>query len=216
MEAPVDLRYTGARTGGGCGFSHRHVPEETTMTPRVPLPRDEDLSEEVRATLGSLPPLHAFRMMANAPASFQPFLAIAGSVLLGAEFDARKREIAVLRVARVTHSGYEWTQHERLGRNLGVSEAEIGIIRDEDPVESLDEEGNLLCRVADEISRDVRLSDEALAAILERYGVRQATELIVCCSYFNMLSRFLESTRVELEAEDLIGDRIPEKIAPSE
>jgi alkylhydroperoxidase family enzyme len=181
------------------------------MTPRVPLPRDEDLTEEVRATLGSLPPLHVFRMMANAPASFQPFLAMAGSVLLGAEFDARKREIAVLRVARVTHSEYEWTQHERLGRNLGVSESEIGIIRDEDPVESLDEEGNLLCRVADEISRDVRLSD-----VLERYGVRQATELIVCCSYFNMLSRFLESTRVELEAEDLIGDRIPEKIAPSQ
>ena len=64
---------------------------------------------------------------------------------------------------------------------------------------SLDPEGNLLCRAADEISRDVRLSDEALAALLERYGVRQATELILCVSYFNMLSRFLESTRVELE-----------------
>jgi alkylhydroperoxidase family enzyme len=186
------------------------------MTLRVPLPRDQDLDEQVRATLGSLPPLHVFRMMANAPASFQPFLGLAGSVLIGAQFDARKREIAVLRVARVTRSEYEWTQHERLGRNLGVTEAEMGIIRGEDPVKSLDEEGNLLCRVADEISRDVRLSDEALAAILARYGVRQATELILCCSYFNMLSRFLESTRVELEAEDLIGEQTPEKIAPSE
>jgi len=190
--------------------------EEPSMMPRVPLPRDEDLDEAVRATLGSLPPLHVFRMMANAPANFQPFLALAGSVLVGAEFDARKREIAVLRVARVTPSQYEWTQRERLGRNLGVTDAEMEIIRREDPVESLDAEGNLLCRVADEISRDVRLSDEALAAILDRYGVRQATELIVCCSYFNMLSRFLESTRVELEAEDWIGDRTPEKIAPSE
>ena len=66
---------------------------------------------------------------------------------------------------------------------------------------TLDPEGNLLCRVADEISRDIRLSDEALSQILDRYGVRQATELIFCCSYFNMLSRFLESTRVELERE---------------
>jgi alkylhydroperoxidase family enzyme len=186
------------------------------MTLRVPLPRDEDLSEEVRATLASLPPLHVFRMMANAPASFQPVLALAASILIGSEFDARKREIAVLRVARVTQSEYEWTQHERLGRNLGLTEKEMSIVRIEDPVKSLDEEGNLLCRVADEISREVRLSDEALAAILQRYGVRQATELIVCCSYFNMLSRFLESTRVELEAEDLIGEQTPEKIAPSE
>ena len=66
----------------------------------------------------------------------------------------------------------------------------------------LDEESNLLCRVADEISRDVRLSDEALTQVLARYGIRQAMELILCCSFYNMMSRILESTRVELEASN--------------
>ena len=80
-----------------------------------------------------------------------------------------------------------------------MTDNEIAAIEVDGAVTRLDAEGNLLCRVADEISRDVRLSDEALAAIMDRYGVRQATELILCCSYFNMLSRFLESTRVELE-----------------
>jgi hypothetical protein len=46
---------------------------------------------------------------------------------------------------------------------------------------------------------DVRLSDDALSRILARYGAQGATELILCVSYFNFLSRFLESTRVELE-----------------
>ena len=55
---------------------------------------------------------------------------------------------------------------------------------------------------ADEISRDVRLSDEALGLLLDHYGKRQTTELIFCISYFNMLSRFLESTRVPLEDFD--------------
>jgi hypothetical protein len=77
----------------------------------------------------------------------------------------------------------------------------ISKIRCDGPVKTLDEEGNLLCRVADEITRDVRLSDGALEQIVARYGTRQATELILCCAYFNMLSRFLESMRVELEAE---------------
>jgi glutamate racemase len=81
-----------------------------------------------------------------------------------------------------------------------VTQQEIDQIGVDGPVQGLHEEGLLLCRVAEEISRDVRLSDEALEAILTRYGVRQATELILCCSYFNMLSRFLESTRVELES----------------
>jgi len=138
-------------------------------------------------------------MMANTPASFQPFVDLAMSILLQSELDPRKREIAVLRVAHVTRSLYEWTQHVTVGKRLGVTDEEIARIAVDGPVTGLDEEGNLLCRVADEISRDVRLSDQALAEIVRRYGVRQASELILCCSYFNMLSRFLESTRVELE-----------------
>ena len=169
------------------------------MPPTIPLPSDADLSPEILETLGSLPPANIFRMMANAPASFQPLVDLALSILLGSEFAKRQREIAVLRVAHVTDAGYEWTQHVTIAKGLGVTDQEIAKIQADGPVTDLDEEGNLLCRVADEISRDVRLSDEALESIVDRYGVRQATELILCCSYFNMVSRFLESTRVQLE-----------------
>lgn len=168
------------------------------MAPRIPYPDMESLSEEVRAMIESFP-MNVARMMANAPASMKGFLEIAQSVLFFSEFDPRKREIAVLRVANITNSIYEWTHHVSLAKNYGVTDREIEIICTEDPVKSLDEEGNLLCRIADEISRDVRLSDDALSQILERYGTRGATELILCVSYFNFLSRFLESTRVDLE-----------------
>ncbi|MBW2060704.1 MAG: carboxymuconolactone decarboxylase family protein [Deltaproteobacteria bacterium] len=169
------------------------------MPPYLPLPKDDDLPSDIRETLSTLPPLNVFRMTANAPASFKGFLELATSILLRSEFDVRKREIAVLRVAHVTRSNYVWTQHVRVAKTAGVTEDEITMIAKEDPVVSLDAEGNLLCRVADEISRDIRLSDEALAQILDSYGVRGAAELILCLSYFNMLSRFVESTRVELE-----------------
>jgi 4-carboxymuconolactone decarboxylase len=170
------------------------------MQPKIPLPSDDQLPADIRETLATLPPLNVFRMVANAPASFHGFLQFAGSILMQSEFDARKREIAILRVAYVTRSSYEWTQHVRLARQIGVTQEEIDRIGVDGPVQGLDEEGTLLCRVAEEISRAIRLSDEALEAILKRYGVRQATELILCCSYFNMLSRFLESTRVEIES----------------
>ena len=170
------------------------------MQPKIPLPSDDQLPADIRDTLANLPPVNVFRMMANAPASFHGFLQLAGSILMQSEFDSRKREIAILRVAHVTRSSYEWTQHVRLARQIGVTQEEIDRIGVDGLVQGLDEESLLLCRVAEEISRDIRLSDEALEAILTRYGVRQATELILCCSYFNMLSRFLESTRVELES----------------
>ena len=179
------------------------------MAPKIPLPADADLPDDIRDTLAAAPPLNVFRMVANAPSSFQPFMAFAASIVLQSDFDARKREIAVLRVAHVTRSRYEWTQHVTLAKLFGITDEEIAKIAVDGPVTGLEEEGNLLCHVADEISRDVRLSDDALTQVLERYGVRHATELILCCSYFNMLSRFLESTRVELEPVNVLAAGLP-------
>ncbi len=174
------------------------------MNPCVPLPDIGSLPPEIKDAVEAFP-LNVFLMTANAPASFLPLGALARSILSESLFDARKREIAVLRVARVTDAIYEWTHHVAVAKQCGVTDDEIETIKAEDPVSSLGEEGNLLCRVADEISREVRLSDEALSQILDRYGVREATELILCVSYFNMISRFLESTRVPLESEEVMN-----------
>ena len=174
------------------------------MPPIIVLPGDEELEPDQRELLARLPPLNIFRMMAGAPRAMRPFLQL-GSAVLTTALDARRREIAVLRVAVATGARYEWAQHEQLARTAGVTQAELDAVETERPVCSLDEECNLICRVADEVSREVRLSDEALAAIVDRYGPREAAELILLVSYYNMVSRFLESTRVELEAEPPVG-----------
>ena len=173
--------------------------------PRIALPTDEELEPEIQSTLKAMPPLNVFRMMARVPESFQPLIDFALSILIRGQFDPRKREIAVLRVAHATQAEYEWVQHVAVAKRVGVTEEEIEKIGVDGPVTGLDEEGNLLCRVADEISLRVRLSDPALAQIIERYGDQQAMELILCCSYFNMLSRLLESARVELEETPILG-----------
>jgi AhpD family alkylhydroperoxidase len=178
------------------------------VQPKIPLPTDDELEPSQREILANLPPLNVFRMVAGARRAVRPFLGLGAAVLNGA-LDARRREIAVLRVAQATNAHYEWVQHEQLGRGVGVSDAEIEAIRTEEPVSSLDEESNLICRVADEVSRDVRLSDDALERIVDRYGPREASELILLVSYYNMVSRFLESTRVEVEAEPLLEGTTP-------
>ena len=176
------------------------------MSTKIPLPTDDELEPRAREILGNVPPLNVFRMVAGTRRGLRPFLGLGAAVLNG-PLDARRREIAVLRVAHATGARYEWVQHEQLGRNVGLTDAEIDAIANEEPVSSLDEEGNLICRVADEVSRDVRLSDDALARIVDRYGPREASELILLVSYYNMVSRFLESTRVEVEDEALLADR---------
>jgi 4-carboxymuconolactone decarboxylase len=172
------------------------------MEPRLPLPADSDLSPEIREMLSNFPAFNALRMIANAPVMFSGFMQLSGSIA-ASDFDPRKREIAILRVAQMTASEYVWSHHVFSAILVGVTDDEIAEIGTLGTVTGLDEEGNLLCRVADEITRDVRLSDEALTQILARYGVRHTMELILCCGFYNMMSRILESTRVEPEAKDV-------------
>lgn len=179
------------------------------MARGFPLPSDDDLPSEVADALSRLPALNVFRMLGHVPSAFRPFLQLGGALLSDDAFDARRRETAILRVAHVTGAAYEWAQHEQLGRTLGLGDEEIAAIAVDGPVDGLDDEGNLVCRVADEISRDVRLSDEALDLIRERYGDRGAASLILCVAYYNMVSRFLESTRVEIEPENLVTGKTP-------
>ena len=174
------------------------------MAVKIPLPADSELAPDVRETLATMPPLNIFRMLAAAPANLKPFFDWGISLLFQTELDARLREIAILRVAHVTRSKYEWTQHVTIARRVGVGDDDIGAVAVDGPVNGLDADGRLVCRVAEEISRDERLSDEALRAILDRFGRRQAIELILNCSHFNMVSRLLESTRVEIEGENIL------------
>jgi alkylhydroperoxidase family enzyme len=184
------------------------------VAPKIPLPTDEELTPEHREILAKVPSLNVFRMVAGTRRGLRPFLQLGGAVL-STSLDARRREIAILRVAHATDAGYERAQHERLASQAGVTDAEIEAIASEEPVSSLDEEANLICRVADEISRDVRLSDDALEQLVDRYGAREAAEVILLVSYYNMVSRFLESTRVELEDEPPDGwERLGSPAAP--
>jgi AhpD family alkylhydroperoxidase len=178
------------------------------MPAKIPLPSDDELTPESRELLANLPQLNVFRMLAGTSKAVVPFTQL-GSAVLSSSLDARRREMAVLRVAHATRAPYERAQHEQFARNVGVTDAEIQRIEEEEPVTSLGEELNLLCRVADEISRDVRLSDEALELLVDRYGPREAVEVILLVSYYNMVSRFLESTRVEIEDAPQLEGRTP-------
>ena len=74
------------------------------MPPTIPLPTDEELTPEHSELLYKLPALNIFRMIAATRRALRPFLQL-GRTVLSSSLDARRREIAVLRVARATKAG---------------------------------------------------------------------------------------------------------------
>lgn len=165
---------------------------------RIPLPTDEELTPEALELLGQLPPLNIARMFAGAPAALAPLTDMGKAILLQSELDPRLREIAILSVARTSDSGYERLQHENLSRAIGVNEDEIRAAADGNP-DALDDEAQLVWRFAEQIARDVRADEELTAQVLERFGRRQATELVVACAFYSAVARIIETCGVELE-----------------
>lgn len=167
---------------------------------RIPYPGDDELDEDARGILTALPPLNILRMLAGAPAALRPLTELGQAILLHAELDPRLRQIAILSVARATGSEYERAQHEQVSRAIGMSDEEIRAVSSGD-LDALDEDGRLIARFAGEVASDVRASDETTAAVLERLGRRQATELVVCCAYYSAVARIIATCGVEVEDE---------------
>lgn len=173
--------------------------------PIVPLPDDDDLTEKELKILKGIPDANIFRGVANTSASLKPFLEFAASILFQSKFDRKLRELAVLRIAQVTQAPYEWTQHVRIGKIVGLTDEDIARVTTDGPVTGFeDPDVRLVLEAAEDITRNVRLSDDLLQALLNRFDTQQTTEFILCVSYFNMVSRFVESMRIPLEDSPIL------------
>ena len=142
------------------------------MSPSLPLPGDDELPDDIRAgARQSAAAERVPRRRRGARRAFAPSSQLGGSLLAGArdrrQATARSRSS---RVATETGAGYEWAQHEQLARNVGVSDAEIEAIRAQRSRRASTPTARSSYRAATEISRDVRISDEALGRLVERWG----------------------------------------------
>src|SRR5476651_108500 len=103
--------------------------------PRIAPLRDEELTDDQREALapmtaGGRPLLNIFRTLARAPKALARFNEWGGYVLSRRNsLPTREREIVILRVGFLCKSGYEFTQHTRIGLNEGLTEAEIAKIK---------------------------------------------------------------------------------------
>jgi alkylhydroperoxidase family enzyme len=169
-------------------------------TTRIPYPADDELTPEARELLSQLPALNIARMFAGAPAALRPLVELGQAILLQAELDPRLREIAILAVAHASDSRYEGAQHENICRAIGMAEDEIRAAADGD-VHALAPDAQLVWRFGEQIARDVRADEALTQQVLERFGRRQATELVVACAFYSAVARIIETCGVDLEEQ---------------
>src|SRR6056297_663540 len=157
--------------------------------------------EEVDQFLADVPPINLFKAMAHAPAVARGVAELGGRILYQTSFDPGLREIAILRAAARAGSDYELAHHRRIGRDVGLTDTEIGEAIS-GSVETLSDDGRLVCAWADHIVDHGRPTPEMTAEAVDRFGVRQAVELQITIAYYLMVASFLETFQVPLEPAD--------------
>ena len=104
-------------------------------SPRVAPLSDAELTPDQEEALkpvrnGTMGVLNIFRTLAHAPKALTRFNDWGGYVLSRRnDLPAREREIVILRVGFLCKSGYEFTQHTRIGLQSGLTDAEIENIK---------------------------------------------------------------------------------------
>ena len=187
-----------------------------TSAVSIPLPADNDLPTEVTATLSGLPRLNNLRMFARVPRCFKTLMSFIDEIFNQGNFDKRLRECMYIRIAYVCGLYYEMRHNVLFARKLGITEVEIAALTSDGMVTGLDADTNLACRAAEEITKNISLGDDTLTKLLRRFGVDATSELILIVSWFNMLIRYVESTRVPYEEnlEEIITSPSPVKLKP--
>ena len=114
-------------------------------------------------------------------------------VLAGAD-----RELTILTAGREVEAVYEWHAHEPIGREVGVSNEAIEVLRNQQPTTSLGEREALIIDVVRSLYREHRLSDDLYARAEKMLGRKALVEMIVLAGYYGLVGFVLNAFEVDL------------------
>ena len=161
-------------------------------------PDQAEALEPVRG--GKLGVLNIFRTLAREPKALKAFNTWGGYVLSRRNgLPAREREIVILRIGYLCKSGYEWTQHHRIGLESGLSAAEIENIKVGADAPGWTPAEAALILAADELNRDHFITDATWAALGKHFSDKQRMDVVFTAGQYTQVSMILNSFGVQLD-----------------
>ena len=148
-----------------------------------------------------VPPLNIFRMMANADTAFRPWIRWGGALLRDLQLDPLLRELAILRVARLTpHAEYEWVQHVPIAMYAGADEEQVAALeRDDTEAACFTDAQRVVLAFTTEVVRDARASQSTFDALARFLSPREVVELLMVIGQYMLVARVMATTEMELD-----------------
>jgi len=188
---------------------HRNPPAATPRRPpqlaepRIPPVPREEWTDEQRAILEPLERqrrlYNVFMTMANHPDLARDWLTFADHVLRRCTLPRRDREILILRIGWLCGAEYEWAQHTRIGKAVGLTDDDLRRIQQGPHAPDASEHDRLLLKAVDELRVDSFLCDETWNALAQTYDTKQLMDLVFTVGQYNLVLIALNTFGVRLD-----------------
>ncbi len=180
--------------------------------PRIQPVQDDEATDEQReilaaASVAGRPPLNVQRTTAQYPALARARQAFSSHIMRETSLPPRERELLILRTGWNCQSEYEFAQHSRYGRSVGLSNEEIRRVAAGPDDEGWEPFEASLLRAADELHDDAFIADATWDALAQRYSVQQLMDAVFTVGAYRIVSMALNSFGVQFEPETT--DRFP-------
>src|SRR5919206_246023 len=162
-------------------------------------------SDRTREILDKNRNANIFRMMAHSPSYFEQYCRLGGAIRHKGELDPVIRELAITRTGILCEAPYEVVAHKRIGKNIGVSDAQNAALDNWREADCFNEVQRAALAFTDEIVNLRRPTDATFKAIAARLTPAALVELQLAVGFYVMTSRFLETFMIDMQqAEEII------------
>lgn len=181
---------------------------ERLPTPRIPpVPKEEwtPMQQEFLVPMDERGQAYnVFTTIAAHPNLARSWLTFARHVLRRNTLSPRDREILILRIGWLCQSEYEWAQHVRLGKEIGLTDDDVRRIQQGAEADGWSDHERWLVRAVDELHSDAFVSSDTWNALARTYDTRQMMDVVFTVGQYNLVSMALNSFGVQLD-EGLVG-----------
>jgi uncharacterized peroxidase-related enzyme len=137
------------------------------------------------------------RILAHSPGLLEGFLALNGA-LNRIELDPKLRELAYIRASEINSCGYCLEHHKQAGRKAGLDERQVNETEGSRESRIYDNLQADVLQYAEEVTRNVAVTDLLVDRLKQKLTERQFLELAVTVALANFTNRISQTLRLEL------------------
>jgi alkylhydroperoxidase family enzyme len=172
--------------------SARDLYDRIAAGPRAQGPQAFELSDEQGRLHG---PFNALLVSPEVGAAVQE---LGVAIRYKSDLTPRAREIAILELAVLRRSAFEWYAHERVGKAAGLTGTEVSALRAGEPAPTFSPAEALVRATVRLLVREHDLDDDQFTAVAQALGERGVMDLIALVGYYELLALSLRVWRTPL------------------